>query len=387
MFRVLGYAGFLKEYELADLLNMKYELYISPENAYGTEVREGVWNGMIQEVINGNATLGMGAISITSEREKVIDFSLGVMTTGVNMLISKPKEHSSIFQFMKPFSLELWMAIVGASFVVSVLYFILDYNDVERQFTLKETLWFSIGTLLMRGTDFSPKRTAQRIVTAGFTFFVLITVSTYTANLAAFLTTTNLDQPISTLDELADRDEMNAGTLDNSATLRFLKDSNKASYRKIWEKVIESKGLFKNSEEGRQRAEEGNFAFIYDYRINSYFEKIHCKNKMVGTPVRLQQHGIVMKAAFQWWDNKQVCNLKELGKSSVQVEFAIKHMAGVFVVGGFGLACSVSFFLFKKFYTLSQTQGKDKDKDTKPEKKLLDNPENSEKGTTILQSV
>lgn len=82
-----------------------------------------------------------------------------------------------------------------------------------------------------------------------------------------------------------------------------------------------------------------------------------------------------------------MCNLEELGKSSVQVEFAIKHMAGVFVVGGFGLACSVSFFLFKKFYILNRSQGKNKDEDKKPEKKLLDNQENSDKRTTILQSA
>lgn len=57
-------------------------------------------------------------------------------------------------------------------------------------------LWTCAGTLLKRGTDFVPAPVSQRILTVGFTFFVLITVSTYTANMAAFLTTKNLGDSV-----------------------------------------------------------------------------------------------------------------------------------------------------------------------------------------------
>lgn len=52
-----------------------------------------------------------------------------------------------------------------------------------------------------------------------------------------------------------------------------------------------------------------------------------------------------------------------------QVEFSIGHMAGVFIAGGFGMACSVAFFLFKKFYVLACN---DVSKDSVPENVLLD---------------
>ena len=255
----------------------------------------------------------MGAISITSDREKVIDFSLGVMSTGVNMLISKPKEKSTIFQFMSPFSLHLWMAIVGASFAVSILYFILDYSSVERLFTAKETLWFSVGTLLMRGTDFSPRPTSQRIITAGFTFFVLITVSTYTANLAAFLTRKNFESPIESLDDLVDRKNFKVGTIKGSATKTFLASGTKPVHKLIWERIEESEGLVPNSAKGIARAGEGNFAFIFDYLINSYAEYTKCGTKMAGLPFRLQEHGIAMKAgaSFKTKLNIALLELKE----------------------------------------------------------------------------
>ena len=48
--------------------------------------------------------------------------------------------------------------------------------------------------------------------------------------------------------------------------------------------------------------------------------------------------------------------MEESSKSVMQVEFDIGHMAGVFIVLVFGLAFSVAFFLFKKFYLLAKQQ-------------------------------
>lgn len=253
----------------------------------------------------------MGAISITSERETVIDFSLGVMSTGVNLLIAKPEEMFSIFQFMQPFSLELWFSIVAAAIIVSGAYYILDYFNSDRQFTVRSTLWFSVGTIFVRGTDFSPKPLSQRILSTGFMFFSLITVSTYTANMAAFLTTTNLEESVSSLEDLA-KSNMGCGTVENSATMNFLKGS-KDVYRKLWSKLQASNGLVKNFTEGRKRVEQRNFAFIFDYSINEYSEKKFCKTKSVASPILLQEHGIAIQqgAAFKIRLNIALLRLKE----------------------------------------------------------------------------
>ncbi|KAL5007885.1 hypothetical protein ScPMuIL_016691 [Solemya velum] len=361
---------------LAELLQFKYEIYVSPNNRYGAQDSDGRWDGIVGEVLAENATLGMGAISITSEREKVIDFSLGVMSTGVNLLISKPEEMFSIFQFMQPFSLELWFSIVGAAIIVSGAYYILDYFNNERQFTVRSTLWFSVGTIFVRGTDFSPKPLSQRILSTGFMFFSLITVSTYTANMAAFLTTTNLEESVASIEDLA-KSNMGCGTVKNSATMNFLQVGNKEIYRKLWRKLQQSNGLVKNFTEGRKRVEAGNFAFIFDYSINEYSEKKFCKTKSVASPILLQEHGIAIQAgaAFKirlniallklkelrliqelkkkWWDDKRECDTDGESKNSQQVEFDIKHTAGVFIVGAIGLVCAFSIFFTKKlFYRL-----------------------------------
>lgn len=260
----------------------------------------------------------MGAISITSQRQTVIDFSLGVVSTGVNILITKPEEVFSIFQFLTPFSVELWMAIIGSSFGVCIIYYVLDFRSKVRIFTVKSTLWFSIGTLLMKGSEFSPKRTSQRILTTGFLFFVLITVSTYTANMAAFLTKKNMQEPIDSFEQLADRDDIKVYTVENSATMNFLKTSaDNSVYHEIWEKINRNskEGLIPNATLGRKKVQDGASAFIFDSMINSYSEKRYCKTQSVSAPILLQEHGIAMPngAAFKSKLNIELLLLKEEG--------------------------------------------------------------------------
>ncbi|ESO97500.1 hypothetical protein LOTGIDRAFT_103475, partial [Lottia gigantea] len=300
---------------LAQTLNFQYEIYVSPKNQYGARQNGGVWDGMVGEIISGNATLAMGAISITSQRETAIDFSLGVLTTGVNILVLMPDDHYTIFQFLKPFSLELWMAILGSSVVVCLVYFILDYTHPSRKFTMKETLWFSIGTLLKRGTDFSPGPISQRILTIGFGFFVLITVATYTANMAAFLTTKNLGKTVDSFESLSQNDDIECGSVKNSATLNFLRMGTKPVFKRLFEKIEESDGMVTNSSEGRKRVAEGDFAFIFDYLINSYAEGNNCNITAVASPILIQEHGIGMAAGapFKTSVNIELLNLKERG--------------------------------------------------------------------------
>ena len=249
----------------------------------------------------------MGAISITSKRDKAVDFSLGILTTGINILINKPKTSQNIFQFLVSFSWRLWVAIVGTVVGVSALLILLDLPNEPRQFTIKETLWFSVGILMMRGTDFSPKRTSHRILTAGFTFFVLVIISTYTANLAAFLTMPNLQTPISTLEELIHHD-IPCGTVKNTNTMSVIQDQ----YPQLFERMEDSNGLL-TSEQGLERANKTQFAFVYDYLINSYAEMTYCGTMNSGTPILLQEHGIVMKegAPFKTKINIELLRMKE----------------------------------------------------------------------------
>ncbi|XP_052229590.1 glutamate receptor 2-like [Dreissena polymorpha] len=354
-------------------LNFQYEIVLTNEYGLPRNIQKTDWGGIVGEILAKNATLGMGAISITSERKSVIDFSIGVVSTGINILITRPEEQFNMFQFLTPFSLQLWMAIIGSSLGICIVYLLLDIRSTHRVFTLKSTLWFSLGTLLMKGSDTCPRRTSQRILTTGYLFFVLITVSTYTANMAAFLTKMNLEEPIDSFEELAKRDDVTVYTVNNSATRNFLENSGKnTDFHRIWEKI----GLVSNATEGRRKVTDspGTSAFIFDSMINSYSEKKYCKTQSVSAPILLQEHGIAMyngapfksslniellelrESGFiqelkkKWWENTRECDFDFQSRSSKQVSFDLQHTAGVFIVGCFGLGLALILFMFKKLY-------------------------------------
>ncbi|XP_059178354.1 glutamate receptor 2-like [Physella acuta] len=362
--------------KLAQELKFQYEIYRSPGNVYGAySSARGTWDGMVNEVMQGNATLACGAISITSTRESAIDFSLGVLSTGVNLLVKRPDESFTIFQFMMPFSLELWMAIVGASALVTIVFYCMDYCSVEdRRFTFKETIWFTIGTLLKRGSDFAPVPVSQRILTAGFLFFVLITVSTYTANMAAFLTIKNFGESVDSFEALSKSKTLGVSTVINSATMSFLRNDTKKVYRDIWSKVESSKGQVKNATEGQKLVKAGTHAFIFDYLINEAAQNINCELMAAASPILLQEHGIGMKAGApfktliniallklkedgfiakmkkKWWDDKRSCDLASDSQRTGEVKFGLDHTAGVFIVGLFGVCVAAMLFISKKLY-------------------------------------
>lgn len=60
-----------------------------------------------------------------------------------------------------------------------------------------------------------------RVIGTVWWFFVLIIISTYTANLAAFLTIERLVTPIASADDLATQTEIKYGTVRSGSTREF----------------------------------------------------------------------------------------------------------------------------------------------------------------------
>jgi hypothetical protein len=65
--------------------------------------------------------------------------------------------------------------------------------------------------------------TSTRIVGGIWWFFTLIIISSYTANLAAFLTVERMITPIENADDLAMQTEITYGTLESGSTMTFFR--------------------------------------------------------------------------------------------------------------------------------------------------------------------
>lgn len=100
------------------------------------------------------------------------------------------------------------------------------HDIVENQFTVSNTLWFCIGTLMQQGSDVYPRAFSTRIVGGIWWFFTLIIISSYTANLAAFLTVERMVSPIDGAEDLAvNKDGIHYGVVSGGSTYQFFKVS------------------------------------------------------------------------------------------------------------------------------------------------------------------
>ncbi|NWW25400.1 GRIK3 protein, partial [Falcunculus frontatus] len=173
--------------ELAIILGFSYEIRLVEDGKYGAQDEKGQWNGMIKELIDHKADLAVAPLTITHVREKAIDFSKPFMTLGVSILYRKPNgTNPSVFSFLNPLSPDIWMYILLAYLGVSCVLFVIARGPFPL-FPLPSPT---------PGSELMPKALSTRIIGGIWWFFTLIIISSYTANLAAFLTVERMESPI-----------------------------------------------------------------------------------------------------------------------------------------------------------------------------------------------
>ncbi|XP_077089153.1 glutamate receptor 4b isoform X2 [Siphateles boraxobius] len=387
-------------FEIAKHIGFKYKISIVPDGKYGARDPETkIWNGMVGELVYGKAEIAVAPLTITLVREEVIDFSKPFMSLGISIMIKKPqKSKPGVFSFLDPLAYEIWMCIVFAYIGVSVVLFLvsrfspyewhteepeegtdgLPSDQPPNEFGIFNSLWFSLGAFMQQGCDISPRSLSGRIVGGVWWFFTLIIISSYTANLAAFLTVERMVSPIESAEDLAKQTDIAYGTLDSGSTKEFFRRSKIAVYEKMWSymKSAEPTVFTKTTGEGvaRVRKSKGKYAFLLESTMNEYTEQrkpcdtmkvggnLDSKGYGVATPkgsqlrsavnlavLKLNEQGLLDKLKNKWWYDKGECGSGGGGeKDKSSQALSLSNVAGVFyiLVGGLGLAMLVALIEF-----------------------------------------
>jgi len=372
---------------ISKVADFTFTLYRVPDNIYGVfdhQTKE--WNGIVRELLDRKADIAVAPMTINFARENVIDFTKPFMNLGISILFKKPEvAPAQLFSFMNPLALEIWIYILLAYILVSLTIWIVARFSphewanphpcvdtgfvVQNDFTLANSFWFAVGTLMQQGSDLNPKAASTRIVGGIWWFFTLIIISSYTANLAAFLTVERMATPIENADDLADQSLIQYGTLRSGSTMTFFRDSKIETYQKMW-RYMESKDptvFTKTYEEGVERVLKGNFAFLCESAMLDYFVQQDCNLTQIGglldskgygiaTPkgsrwrdrisqaiLYLQEKSAIQMLYNQWWDKNGKDKTKVCPKTDIDPTKAsalnVVNIGGVFVV----LLCGLSF--------------------------------------------
>ncbi|XP_071382208.1 glutamate receptor ionotropic, kainate 5 isoform X2 [Centroberyx affinis] len=310
------YEGFCVDMlrELADILKFSFKIKLVDDGLYGAPEPNGSWTGMVGELINRKADLAVAGFTITSEREKVIDFSKPFMTLGISILYRvQLGRKPGYFSFLDPFSPAVWLFMLLAYLAVSCVLFLAArlspyewYNPhpclrerrdmLENQYTLGNSLWFPVGGFMQQGSEIMPRALSTRCVSGVWWAFTLIIISSYTANLAAFLTVQRMEVPIESPDDLADQTNIEYGTIHGGSTMTFFMNSRYQTYQRMWNYMHSKQPsvFVKSTEEGIARVLNSKYAFLMESTMNEYHRGLNCNLTKIGGLLDTKGYGIGM---------------------------------------------------------------------------------------------
>uniref|UniRef100_A0A8C5U8W5 Glutamate receptor n=1 Tax=Malurus cyaneus samueli TaxID=2593467 RepID=A0A8C5U8W5_9PASS len=386
----------LSDCSLETIISLEEDPYVmykkSDKPLYGNDRFEGYCLDLLKEHCSGfqqssfvpcvlqKADLAVAPLTITYVREKVIDFSKPFMTLGISILYRKPNgTNPGVFSFLNPLSPDIWMYVLLACLGVSCVLFVIarftpyewynphpcnpDSDVVENNFTLLNSFWFGVGALMQQGSELMPKALSTRIVGGIWWFFTLIIISSYTANLAAFLTVERMESPIDSADDLAKQTKIEYGAVRDGSTMTFFKKSKISTYEKMWAFMSsrQQTALVKNNDEGIQRVLTTDYALLMESTSIEYVTQRNCnltqigglidsKGYGVGTPIgspyrdkitiailQLQEEGKLHMMKEKWWRGNG-CPEEDSKEASA---LGVENIGGIFIVLAAGLVLSV----------------------------------------------
>jgi len=155
-------------------------------------------------------------------------------------------------------------------------------RQYQRDFDLKECFWFCMTSLTPQGGGEVPQSLSGKIIAAGWWLFVYIVISSYTANLAAFLTVSRLDSPIDTLDRLVEQFRIKYAAEYNTEAMVYFERMAyiERKFFEIWKAM--------SLDEKKDPMERAQLA-IWDYPISDKYTTIWSQMHLAGFPKTFEE--------------------------------------------------------------------------------------------------
>ena len=280
--------------------------------------------------------MAAAAFAITSTRSEYIHFAKPYIDAGKTLLAYKAESKSTdLWTLFNPFDKTTRCVIIACLLVVTVAFAILRKLDryVEKPEPAdrprrrharwpENSFWFTYTTFMQQGPDVIPS-IAGKVLVAGWFFFALVIVATYTANLAAFLTVKSFEDTIRSLDDLAEQTETIYGTVRNTSITEFFATSPLEVHKRMYWYMVNTEGaLVDTAEEAYDRIHyrtKGDYIFIWDEPILDYVASHEpCKSQVVGRSFIPQGYGLAMPKGMPYAYNFTLAILKMREKGIIE---------------------------------------------------------------------
>lgn len=197
----------------------------------------------------------------------------------------------------------------------------------------------------------------MRLVGGMWWFFALMMLNSYTANLAAFMTSDLQTTGIGSIADLADQNKIQFGTQRGGSTEAFFRESNDSTYRLAWSKMIQTQpSVFTDTPElgvDRVKKAKGDYAFLMETTSLEYQVEQNCDLENVGAQIGEKHYGIavpigsdyrsnlswailqlgekgeIFELKKRWWKKKITCDQTHSVDTN---DLSVRELGGVFLV-------------------------------------------------------
>lgn len=289
--------------EIAKELELDYELY-----------GEKTVTDLLSSVESGNTDVAIAGITITSKREKNVDFSHSFFESGLQILVPINSAASPINTFIwlifSPILLKTILVLLVVIVISAHLLWFFERKHNPEMFPQKylkgiwEACWWSVVTVVTVGYgDKAPVGIAGRIIATVWMFTGVLLLSYFTASVSSALTVEQLETTIQGLEDLTGK---TVATIEGSTAAEYLANR---PIKKIEYELIEE--AFQSLEKSEVEAVVYDSPVLQNYAVRDGAGKV----KVVGTVFERQSYGIALKTDSPYREeiNQVILSIVESG--------------------------------------------------------------------------
>lgn len=199
---------------IADQLHLRYRF------------KETTLQGLVDETASGQLDAGVAALTVTSERERVVDFTQPFYSTGLGIAVPR----IAIFDWWRLIGsllsvgfLEAMLGLIGVTILVGLVVWLIERRHSEHfggvRKGLVSSVWWSALTMTQAGPDETPGTFWGRIIAIVWMGASVIAIAVFTAGLTSQITAKQLQGTVHGADDLR---SARVGAIEGTATLEYL---------------------------------------------------------------------------------------------------------------------------------------------------------------------
>ncbi|XP_069184098.1 ionotropic receptor 21a [Procambarus clarkii] len=269
---------------LGEALNFTPVFYSPGQDMWGTLLPNGTFTGMVGQVHKDEAEMGIGNVFLTEVRARYVTFSVPFDFERACFLTPAPRLLPAWMAVSFPFTLHVWMllmgCVLGLTVLVPVLGWCLPARDPRELQSVSSAFLVILGHFSNQSPR-PPKHIPMQMLLGAVMVSGFVVTIFYCSNLTAYMMVRVVEQPITTIRQIVQRKLAVGGYSDFWVDI-FKGSANQDVHSLIWNFL-----LFDNVTNFLKQVISGRGVLLENTQHLQYLRETHLTNSVDQASVRL----------------------------------------------------------------------------------------------------